>query len=133
MLFSFCVQPCDTLTRHRLLLLCISLLSIFLRFILILFYFLLKSAISLTCFPNTTLLHLCFFFVLLLLCAGPVCAGGHGQPGGRAGQVEGKSSPSLGGTSSRKRLCPQSVPAVSSVSSPQQLNQGNPVRFFLFL
>lgn len=59
------------------------------------------------------------------LCAGPVCAGGDGRSRVRAGQAEGEGPPPLGGTSSRQGLRPPCVPAVGTVPSPQQPNQGN--------
>lgn len=72
------------------------------------------SNCSVSVFSTTCLLHI-----------GLVCAGGDGVSGGRAGQAEGKSSSTMGGTSSRKGLRPQSISAVSTIPSPQQLNQGN--------
>lgn len=71
------------------------------------------------------LLHLLLLRLLLLLHSGPVCTGGDGQSGIRAGQAKGKSSSSLGGTGSRQGLRPPCLAAVSAVPRPQQLNQGN--------
>ena len=92
------------------------------------------SISSVTCNPALptvlthilSLLHL-YFSISSSSCfmLGPVCTGGDGQSGGRAGQAQGKSSSSLGGTSSRQGLRPPCVPAVSTVPSPQQFNQGN--------
>lgn len=71
--------------------------------------------------PSSLFSHL----LLLLLRTGPVCTGRDSQSGDRVGQAEGKSSSSLGGTSSWQGLRPPCFPAVSTVPSPQQLNQGN--------
>lgn len=93
------------------------------------------SISSITCnlAPSTVLTHILSLLHLYFsissssscLMLGPVCTGGDGQSGGRAGQAQGKSSSSLGGTSSWQGLRPPCVPAVCTVPSPQQFNQGN--------
>lgn len=73
--------------------------------------------------PSSLSFH--FHLFVLLFHTAPVYTGGNGQSGARTVQTEGKSSLSLGGTSGRQGLCPSCIPAVSTVPSPQQFDQGN--------
>lgn len=55
----------------------------------------------------------------------PACVGGAVMSWGWAGQAEGEGPPALGGPGCREGLRPPCVPAVCTVPSPQQPDQGN--------